>query len=59
MREAAGAEALRRHLSATLPDDTLPAAYVRLDALPLTANGKIDRKALPAPDLDAQMRRRL
>jgi amino acid adenylation domain-containing protein len=43
-------ESLRRFLKAKLPDYMVPAVFSFLEAFPLTANGKIDRKALPPPD---------
>jgi amino acid adenylation domain-containing protein len=47
---------LRRRLEAELPRVMVPQRFVLLEALPLTANGKVDRKALPDPDWDARAR---
>ncbi|MFZ0821254.1 MAG: amino acid adenylation domain-containing protein, partial [Candidatus Acidiferrales bacterium] len=44
-------EDLRNHLGKKLPDYMVPSAFVSLNDLPLSPNGKVDRKALPAPDL--------
>ena len=43
-------DSLRQHAKQKLPAHMLPAAFVVLDAIPLNTNGKVDRKALPAPN---------
>jgi natural product biosynthesis luciferase-like monooxygenase protein len=49
--EALNVAELREHLRGRLPEFMLPSNFVTLPALPQTPNGKIDRKALPAPDI--------
>ncbi|OXM47309.1 non-ribosomal peptide synthetase [Amycolatopsis alba] len=47
----AGPEEIRRQMALVLPDYMVPIAVVALPGLPVTPNGKVDRRALPAPDL--------
>ena len=44
---------VREFLSKELPDYMIPSYFVRLEKIPLTPNGKVDRKALPKPGLKA------
>ncbi|MBE9212897.1 amino acid adenylation domain-containing protein [Plectonema cf. radiosum LEGE 06105] len=48
-------ERLRQYLQQKLPDYMVPSHYMLLDTLPLTSNGKIDRRALPKPQLHGQI----
>ncbi|MBQ4860060.1 non-ribosomal peptide synthetase, partial [Pseudoalteromonas sp. MMG007] len=49
--QSLSAETLKEHISGRLPDYMVPSAFVCLSAFPLTTNGKVDRRELPAPDM--------
>ncbi|HKU74236.1 MAG TPA: amino acid adenylation domain-containing protein [Pyrinomonadaceae bacterium] len=49
-RRGVGTDELKRYLKVRLPDYMIPSVFVFLSSLPVTPNGKLDRRALPAPD---------
>ncbi len=53
-RDSVDLERIRARVAAALPDYMTPAAYVVLDEIPITAHGKIDRTALPEPEIVAK-----
>lgn len=57
-QQAMSVTAIREFLTGKLPNYMLPAAVVRMDSMPLTPNGKINRKALPAPETSLSARQR-
>ncbi|NOQ25538.1 MAG: AMP-binding protein, partial [Bacteroidales bacterium] len=52
-KEEFSQEELRAYLTAQLPDYMVPSHFVELERLPLTTNGKVNRKALPSPEIKA------
>jgi aryl carrier-like protein len=54
-RAAPDTSELRTYLKRSLPDYMIPQVFVLLESLPMTANGKLDREALPAPERQAQV----
>ncbi|MEC4878444.1 non-ribosomal peptide synthase/polyketide synthase [Pseudomonas sp. NC26] len=53
---AEGLDAIKAHLAAVLPDYMVPSQWVLLEHMPLSPNGKLDRKALPKPELGQSRR---
>jgi SagB-type dehydrogenase family enzyme len=54
VRATVSVDELRDHLRQKLPDYMIPGAFVVLDALPMSPNGKVDRKSLPLPEASTQ-----
>ncbi|TCP67308.1 non-ribosomal peptide synthetase [Baia soyae] len=49
---------LRKHLAKSLPDYMIPCYFMELDALPLTPSGKVDKRALPEPNIEDQIHKK-